>query len=68
MDLERLSPVANAAPLLAFKDGSLRSSGRSVNLTKTRRTHRVVTTQDYHYITVPKHLAPAEAERRPMIQ
>ncbi|MBZ0171115.1 MAG: hypothetical protein K8E66_01920, partial [Phycisphaerales bacterium] len=58
----------NAAPLLAFEHGALRGTGRPVNVSVTGKSHPVVTTQDYHYITVPKHLAPAGHERRPMIQ
>jgi molybdopterin-containing oxidoreductase family iron-sulfur binding subunit len=57
----------NAAPLLTWVDGSLRFSRDGVRLTKTDRQHVLASTQDYHRLTVPAHLAQAGQERRPIV-
>ena len=58
----------NAAPLLAFADGTLRYSGATVSMEPAGRRHPLAATQTYHTITVPEHLAPRGAARRPVIQ
>lgn len=58
----------NAAPFLMWVDGSLRSSGKAVRLTRTGEQLRLASTQSYHNITVPEHLAIAGKQRLPIIR
>jgi molybdopterin-containing oxidoreductase family iron-sulfur binding subunit len=57
----------NAAPLLNYQNGKLRLSGAQVKVSPTGRKHVLALTQEHHTITVPEHLAPAGAARRPHI-
>ncbi len=58
----------NAAPLLTYRDGTLRLSGAAVSVTRTGRTHELACTQDYHNIEVPEALTvPGMNRRRPLI-
>ena len=58
----------NAAPMLTFANETLQYSRSGVKLTKTGKKLELASTQEHHTITVPKKLAVAGAERRPMIQ
>lgn len=58
----------NAAGLLAWKDGNLRYAGVPVKLTRTTKRHVLASTQAYHRLKVPEHLAPRGAEPRPIVQ
>ena len=58
----------NAAPFLTWSSGNLRPIRDGVRLTKTRRRHDLASTQDYHRITVPPHLAIAGQKQHPIIQ
>jgi len=57
-----------AAPLLELADGLLRYTRAGVKLTKTGQQAQLALTKSHHTITVPKTLAPAGAERRPIIE
>jgi molybdopterin-containing oxidoreductase family iron-sulfur binding subunit len=59
---------ANAAPLLAFEDGLLRYERGGVKISKTGRRIELALTQTHHSLSVPKHLAPAGGEVRPIIR
>jgi molybdopterin-containing oxidoreductase family iron-sulfur binding subunit len=58
----------NAAPLLAWVDGSLRFIQDGVRLTRTADRHPLASTQSYYQITVPQHLALPGQETRPIIR
>ena len=58
----------NAAPLLAWKGGGLSYGGRRVKLQKTGARHELATTQIYHSLSVPEHLAGGHEEPRPIVQ
>jgi molybdopterin-containing oxidoreductase family iron-sulfur binding subunit len=58
----------NAAPLLAWEGGTLRTTRAGVKITKTGGNHPLASTQGHHTLTVPSHLAPPGQERRPIIQ
>jgi molybdopterin-containing oxidoreductase family iron-sulfur binding subunit len=58
----------NAALLLTWTDGSLRHLRDGVRLTKTDRRHALASTQNYHRLTMPPHLAQGGQERRPIVQ
>jgi molybdopterin-containing oxidoreductase family iron-sulfur binding subunit len=58
----------NAAPLLAWEGGTLRSTRAGVKITRTGSNHPLASTQGHHTLTVPSHLAPPGQERRPIIQ
>jgi molybdopterin-containing oxidoreductase family iron-sulfur binding subunit len=58
----------NAAPLLSWtKDGNLRYAGVVVRLTRTAKRHALASTQTYHRLKMPDHLAPPDAGQRPII-
>jgi molybdopterin-containing oxidoreductase family iron-sulfur binding subunit len=57
----------NAAPLLTLSGGALRYSS-PVRLTKTGAQRALATTQQHHRLTVPKKLAPADGQERPIVQ
>jgi len=59
---------SNAAPLLAWKGGTLQYARADVKLTKTNAKHTLASTQTHNAITVPRHLAPPGLERRPIIE
>ncbi len=58
----------NAAPLLTFVDGALRSDARSVAIEKTGRRVDLACTQDHHTLAVPEHLAPEGGEVRDAVR
>ncbi len=58
----------NAAPLLTFANGTLQYTRQGVRIIKAGNKFELASTQEHHTITVPKKLAVAGAERRPMIQ
>jgi molybdopterin-containing oxidoreductase family iron-sulfur binding subunit len=58
----------NAAPLIAWEDGTLRYIRTEVKLTKMGGKHPLASTQDHHSLTLPSHLAPPQQARRPIIQ
>jgi len=58
----------NAAPMLDFRDGTLRYERARVKLQPTGRRYELASTQSHHAITVPERLAPPGGERRPAIQ
>jgi molybdopterin-containing oxidoreductase family iron-sulfur binding subunit len=58
----------NAAPLLTWVGGSLRSARDSVRLTKTGEQQPLASTQGYYKVEVPKHLALPGQEIRPIIR
>jgi molybdopterin-containing oxidoreductase family iron-sulfur binding subunit len=58
----------NAAPLLTWSGHSLRPSRDGVRLSRIGRYHDLASTQSYHRLTVPAHLAAAGQERRPIVQ
>lgn len=58
----------NAAPLQVWKDGNLRYAGSDVRLTRTAKRHPLASTQTYHRLTMPEHLAPSGVGPRPIIQ
>jgi molybdopterin-containing oxidoreductase family iron-sulfur binding subunit len=57
----------NAAPLLTWAGGSLHLGRDGVRLTKTDRQHALASTQSYHRLTVPAHLAQGGHEPRPIV-
>ena len=58
----------NAASWLRLVDGALHPAAVTVTLELTGRTHPLAATQTHHTITVPEHLAPRGAARRPVVQ
>jgi molybdopterin-containing oxidoreductase family iron-sulfur binding subunit len=58
----------NAAPLLAWEGGTLRTTRAAVKIIRTGGNHPLASTQGHHTLTVPSHLAPPGQERRPIIQ
>jgi molybdopterin-containing oxidoreductase family iron-sulfur binding subunit len=58
----------NAAALLAWEGGTLRTTRAGVELTKTGKKHLLASTQTHNTLTVPAHLAPPGQERRPLVQ
>ncbi|HWQ55732.1 MAG TPA: TAT-variant-translocated molybdopterin oxidoreductase [Bryobacteraceae bacterium] len=59
---------ANAAPLLAFEHGLLRYQRGGAVVAKTGRRIELALTQTHHTLSVPKHLAPAGGEVRPIVR
>ncbi|MEW6071652.1 MAG: 4Fe-4S dicluster domain-containing protein [Planctomycetota bacterium] len=59
---------ASATPLLEFRAESLRRAGRAVRVVPTGETRELAGTQGHQSIAVPDGLAPAGAERRPLVQ
>ena len=57
----------NAAPLLEWKDGGLYHAGMSVRLTRTAKRHALASTQTYHRLKAPEHLAGSDNSPRPII-
>jgi molybdopterin-containing oxidoreductase family iron-sulfur binding subunit len=57
----------NAAPLLSWSGGSLRLVRDGVLLKKTDRHHPLASTQSYHRLSVPAHLAQQGKETRPIV-
>ncbi len=58
----------NVASLLSLTDGQLRTWRAGVKVVALGRKRPLANTQTYSKITVPEHLAPPGAERRPIIQ
>ena len=58
----------NAAPFLSLADGFLQYDRAGVRLVKTGRRVELAATQIHHTLTVPKHLAPAGGETRPIVR
>ncbi|HQU43793.1 MAG TPA: 4Fe-4S dicluster domain-containing protein [Pirellulales bacterium] len=58
----------NAAAMLTWVEGNLRSLREGVRLTKTGETHALASSQDYDLLAVPEHLALAGQERRPIVR
>jgi molybdopterin-containing oxidoreductase family iron-sulfur binding subunit len=58
----------NAAPLLTWTEGSLSPLRDGVRLTRTGTHQALASTQSYHRLTVPAHLAPAGLKARPIVQ
>jgi molybdopterin-containing oxidoreductase family iron-sulfur binding subunit len=58
----------NAAALLAWEGGTLRTTRAGVELTKTGKKHPLASTQGHNTLSVPAHLAPPGQERRPLVQ
>ncbi len=58
----------NAAILISDSAHHFKYSGAAVTITKTHEQHSLACTQEYHYITVPEHLAIKGHERRDMVQ
>jgi molybdopterin-containing oxidoreductase family iron-sulfur binding subunit len=58
----------NAAVLLRRGNGSIVYDGLPVRLALTGRSSILACTQEHHSLHVPEHLAPKDAERRPIIQ
>ncbi|MBX2990075.1 MAG: 4Fe-4S dicluster domain-containing protein [Bacteroidetes bacterium] len=58
----------NAAPLLAFVNGSLQYAGRNVTLAPTSRSVELVATQEYDSLYNPDLLGKPTTERRPIVQ
>jgi molybdopterin-containing oxidoreductase family iron-sulfur binding subunit len=58
----------NIAPFLSLEENLLRNWRPDVNVVPVGRKHPLASTQMYHKITVPEHLAPVGAERRPIVQ
>jgi molybdopterin-containing oxidoreductase family iron-sulfur binding subunit len=58
----------NAAALLAWEGGTLRSTRAGVELTRTAKKHPLASTQSRHTLSLPVHLAPPGQERRPIVQ
>lgn len=58
----------NAAPLLAFEEGSLRYERAGAKIAKTGRRVDLAATQTHHTLSVPKRLAPSGGEVRPIIR
>ena len=56
----------NAAAMLTWVEGNLRSVRQGVRLTKSGQTHPLAASQDYDLLAVPEHLAIAGQERRPI--
>jgi molybdopterin-containing oxidoreductase family iron-sulfur binding subunit len=58
----------NAAPLLHFHGGTLRTNRAGLGVQATGRSVDVATTQDHHRLELPEHLVPREgAERRDFV-
>src|SRR5262249_12656605 len=58
----------NAASLLAWEAGTLHYTRAGVKLTRTSKKHPLASTQRHNTLTLPRHLAPPNHERRPIIQ
>lgn len=58
----------NAAPWLRFIDGAMHPGAVTVAIEHTGRRHPLAATQTHHTITVPEHLAPRGAARRPVVE
>ncbi|MDE3168205.1 MAG: Fe-S cluster-containing hydrogenase [Acidobacteriota bacterium] len=59
----------NAAPLLAFEQGSLRYSRSGARVSKTGRQALLACTQEHHTLTAPERLRPAAGKTpRPIVQ
>lgn len=58
----------NAARMIDSRDGAFRYVRRGVKLAPTGRRHPLATTQEYHSLEVPPHIAPPGAEMRDPIQ
>jgi molybdopterin-containing oxidoreductase family iron-sulfur binding subunit len=58
----------NAAPLLAWADGSLSYGGRRLRVEKTGRRRELATTQTHHSLLVPEKLVAGHNEPRPIVQ
>lgn len=58
----------NVIPMLALENGALQTVRRGVKLVKTREHQELASTQTYHSLSVPEHLAPAGGLHRPIIQ
>jgi molybdopterin-containing oxidoreductase family iron-sulfur binding subunit len=59
---------SNAAPLLAWQDGTLRTSREGVKLVRTGKKHPLASTQAYHSVSVPARLALPGTEQRPIVR
>ena len=57
----------NVAPWYRFIDGALDPAALVVTVEPTGRVHPLAATQTHHTITVPEHLAPRGAARRPTV-
>lgn len=58
----------NAAPLLQMKDGVLRYTSATVDLTRTGKQRELACTQIHHTLTAPPRLTPPGSGRRPIVQ
>ncbi len=58
----------NAAPMIAFVNGTLQYTGRSVTLAPTGRSVELVSTQEYDSLYNPDLLGKPTTERRPIVQ
>jgi molybdopterin-containing oxidoreductase family iron-sulfur binding subunit len=58
----------NAAPLLAWEDGTLRYARPGVEVTRTGKKHPLAVTQLRDTLNLPAHLAPPGQQRRPVVQ
>ncbi|MCC6587158.1 MAG: TAT-variant-translocated molybdopterin oxidoreductase [Bryobacterales bacterium] len=58
----------NAAPLLAFEQGTLRYSRSGAKLSKTGKQVALACTQEHHTLSVPERLKPAAGGTRPIVQ
>ena len=57
----------NAAGFVTFAGGTRRCTGRSVTVTATGNSVRLASTQDYHSLALPEHLAVDGHEVREMV-
>jgi molybdopterin-containing oxidoreductase family iron-sulfur binding subunit len=58
----------NAAPFIESREGALQYVRRGVTVTPTGERHPLATTQEYHSLEVPAHIAPHGAEVREPIE
>ena len=58
----------NAAGFIESREGTLHYVHRGVTVTPTGRRHPLATTQEYHSLEMPSHIAPHGAEVREPIQ
>ncbi len=58
----------NAAPMLIIRGGHVSTWRFGVSVTPTGAVRTIAATQIHHSLHVPEHLAPKNAERRPIIQ
>lgn len=59
---------SNAAALLVWQGGSLKYQGQTLRITKTGRHQPLASTQGHNTLVMPANLAPADQQRRPIVQ